>query len=172
MNNMKMTPQESEAGSEGAMNAIIIYDKCDLAVEVNAKLQPAENPAGAASSWRVKFWQVDQLLSATGTGLALQDAAEAHLIVLAVRGAAFMPSRFLDWLEQWIKCRAVDCATLAMFGGGGSGGAFSVPTARSLSRFADHHGLSFISAVPALPKPHRQHSQTTGMNALPEPDVV
>jgi tRNA A37 threonylcarbamoyltransferase TsaD len=49
----------------------------------------------------------------------------------------------MDWLERWARCRQVQEAALAVWGGGSADTRLARPTPE-LSQFARHHGLSLI----------------------------
>jgi hypothetical protein len=73
----------------------------------------------------------------------LQEAARAHLIVLAVRKQANLPSWLLPWLEAWAARRQVQDAALAVFDDA-SRGTLSATATPELAEFAQRHGLSFV----------------------------
>ncbi len=125
------------------MNAVIIYDDLDFASKAQALLGCAAHRADEALLWTVKPWRLDLLILPLTADEALKDAAEAHLIVFAVRSQADLPPRLLDWLEKWAGCRQVQDAALAVFDGG-NGDMLSGTAAPELSQFAERHGLSFI----------------------------
>jgi hypothetical protein len=125
------------------MNAVIIYDKCDLALKANALLKNASDRAEAVALWDVKLWQVDLLLSGLNTELALQDAVDAHMIVIAIRNWPGMRSRLFDWLNKWAGCRFVQEATVALFDGA-QGSTVSTTPAQDVARFAASHGLGLM----------------------------
>jgi len=125
------------------MNAVIIYDKCDLALKANALLKNASDRAEAVALWDVKLWQLDLLLSGLNTEMALQDAVDSHMIVFAIRNWPMMPSRLFEWLNRWAECRFVHDATVALFDGAG-GSAVSTTPAHDVARFAASHGLGLI----------------------------
>ena len=125
------------------MNAVIIYDEFDLAANSHGVLRKAANRADDASLWSIKPWRLDMLIRPPTAHAALKDAAEAHLIVLAVRSQADLSPRLLDWLEKWALCRQVEDAALAVFDGG-NGETFSASASPTLLQFAERHGLSFI----------------------------
>ena len=67
------------------MNAVIVYDDVNFASKAQAMLGRAAHRADAALLWTVKPWRIELLILPPTAAMALQDAAEAHLIVLAVR---------------------------------------------------------------------------------------
>lgn len=133
------------------MNAIILYDKFDLAVNANVMLERATLRAEGTTHWNVKLWRLDMLMATTTAAAALKDAAEAHLIVLAVRDPADRSPQLLDWLEQWADRRQVQDAALAVCDRG-NGNTLSATASPCLSQFAQRHGLSFILSNGAPPE--------------------
>ena len=134
----------SERGADAAcMNAVIIYDDRKLAGEVNAMLEWAAGYAGGSGSWSVRPWRLDLLAQPRVAEAALNEAAEAHIIVLALRSQAEPPAELLEWLETWAGRRHVRDAAVALFDGG-AGYTQPVPATPRLSAFADRHGLSFL----------------------------
>jgi len=129
---MSATAIREEPLCEATMTALIIYDEIALAKQAKAMLERAD----ATTRWDVKPWRVD-LLTAQGMGkAALNDAADAHLIVFAVHQAQSLPAWLVDWLEQWATRRQVF--------DGGNGDTLSRTAAPELSQFAERQGLSFV----------------------------
>lgn len=119
------------------MNAVIIYDQFDVALKASTLLQDAAAEAGTSVGWHIQPWQMEQLLSKSSRKLALQDAVEAHLLLLAFRSPAALPSRlFVDWLEQWAASRTVEDAILSAFD---TGDGASIEW--QLDQFRERHGL-------------------------------
>jgi hypothetical protein len=143
MNHMSAMAIPGEQVLEGTMNAVIVYDDVDFASKAKALLGRAAHRADEALLWTVKPWRIELLILPPSAARALQDAAEAHLIVLAVRRPADLSPRLLDWLEKWAACRQVQDAALALFDGG-TGDMLPGTAAPELSQFAERHGLSFI----------------------------
>jgi hypothetical protein len=177
MNNMSAMAIPPEPILEAAMNAVIVYDDVEFASKAKTMLGSAAHRADAALLWTVKPWRIELLLLPPTAARALRDAAEAHLIVLAVRRPADPSPRLLDWLEQWAGCRQVQDAALAVFDGG-SGDRLSGAAAPELSQFAERHGLSFIfgdvapdqeQSAPLVPSLHQlATTQTATLLASPE----
>jgi hypothetical protein len=120
------------------MNAVIIYDECDFAAKVNAMLEHAAHRTDETTHWSVKPWRVDMLKLPPAA-----EAAEAHLIVLAVRQVQSLLPWLVDWLERWTTCRQVQEAALAVWDGGNAD-TRSARATPELSQFAGRHGLSLI----------------------------
>lgn len=125
------------------MNALILYDEFDLAVDAKATLARSVRQADTAL-WSIVPWRLDQLLAPQAAREALHDAADAHLIVFAINSrTAELPPGLWSWLETWAEGRAVQQAAVAVFDGRNEDGG-SAPLVNELSRFASLHGLSFI----------------------------
>ena len=107
-------------------------------------LERAARRAEGAAEWRVNPWRLDMLLLPATAETALAEAAEAHLIVLALGEPRFFPVWLPNWLEQWAARRLVQEAALAVWDGGG---ALSRTTSPGLPQFARRHGLSMITHV-------------------------
>ncbi len=125
------------------MKAVIIYDDRKLAGEVNALLDWAAGRVGEAGSWSVGPWRLELLADPRVAEAALDEAAGAHFIVLALRRQSEPPAELLEWLETWAGRRQVRDAALALFDGGAG---YTQPVAATprLSAFAGRHGLSFM----------------------------
>jgi hypothetical protein len=137
---MSATPIRENHAFEATMNAVIIYDRFDFAAKVKAMLERAAHGTGEATHWSVKPWRVDMLKLPPAAEAALAEAAEAHLIVLALRQ---VQSLLVDWLERWATCRQVQEAALAVWDGGNAN-TRSARATPELSQFAGRHGLSLI----------------------------
>jgi hypothetical protein len=129
---------------EGTMQAVIIYDDVSFAMEAKAMLESAAYRTGdTTAQWSVMPWRLAQLMSSPAADVALAEAMESHMIVLALRPSGSLPSHLSAWLETWAMRRHVPDVALAVFGGG-NGGVFSAPATRELSEFAQRHRLSLI----------------------------
>src|ERR1035441_1958243 len=137
---MSATTIRDNNAFETAMNAVIIYDRLDFAAKAKAMLERAVHETGETTDWSVKPWRVDMLKLPAAAEAALAEAAEAHLIVLAVRQ---VQSLLVDWLQRWARCRKVPEAALAVWDGGDAD-TRSARASPELSQFAGYHGLSLI----------------------------
>ena len=154
------------------MNAMILYEESDCAKQASALLERASDRADAATRWNVRPWRLTMLHWPPLAQQALKDAAEAHLIVLAVRRMAESPPWLLNWLEVWAARREVPEAALAVFDGG-NGDQLSASATPELSAFAQRHGLSFIfgdvapsDEEPALLVPSLREREEAGTGPL------
>jgi hypothetical protein len=143
MKRMNATAIREENVMDATMNAVIIYDEFDYAAKANAMLERAAHRMDETTHWSIKPWRVDMLKLPPAAEAALAEAAEAHLIVLAVRQVQSLLPWLMDWLERWATCRQVQEAALAVWDGENAA-TRSARATPELSQFAGHHGLSLI----------------------------
>jgi hypothetical protein len=140
---MNATSIRDESVFDATMNAVIIYERFDFATKANAMLERAAYRTEDTTHWSIKPWRVDMLKLPPAAEAALAEAAEAHLIVLAVCQVQSLPSWLLDWLERWATRRQVQEAALAVWDGENADPPLTRAT-RELSQFAGRHGLSLL----------------------------
>ena len=128
---------------EATINAVIIYDRFEFAAKAKAMLERAVHGTGEATHWSIKPWRVDMLKLRPAAEAAMAEAAEAHLIVLALRQVQSFFPRLADWLERWATCRQVQEAALAVWGSENAD-THPVRATPELSHFAGRHGLSLL----------------------------
>jgi hypothetical protein len=128
---------------EVAMNVVIIYDHFDFALNAKAILERVVHWTDETMHCSVKPWRVDMLKLPSTAEAALAEAAEAHLIMFAVRQVRQHLPWLVDWLERWARCRQVQEAALAVWD---ERNADTRPAraAPELSQFATRHGLNLI----------------------------
>jgi hypothetical protein len=143
------------------MKALVIYDDLAVAAEANAKLQRATHHPNAAVHWNLRPWPLDMLESRPTADEALIDAADAHLIVLAIRRTPSIPLWLIEWLKQWAARRQTPDAALAVIGDGYAKASLAQVTVE-LSRFARQYGLTVICD---------KHGETNDQPAFLDPDL-
>ena len=102
---MPVIAMRDKKAFDATMIAVIIYDKYDFATKANAMLERAAQRTGETEHWRVKPWRADILKLPPAAEEALAEAAEAHLILLAMRQVQSFLPWLLGWLERWAVCR-------------------------------------------------------------------
>ncbi len=137
---MSATAMPDQEVFDTQMNAVIIYDKFDLAADANALLERTAQRPGATLRWSVRPWRMDMLELAEAPALA--EALEAHLIIVAVRQVRCVLPWLLPWLERWARGRKIQAAALALWGGDSE--TTLPPATRELTQFAGQHGLSLL----------------------------
>ena len=149
------------------MNAVILYDEFEIAAKTHAVLTQATRRADAAVPWTIHPLRMDMLMRPPAAADALQAAAAAHLIVIAVCNQAELPSRLLNWLETWARHRDVHDAALAVFQDR-NGDVLSTPPTPALAEFAERHGLCFLFGDA---EPHEEEGAAM-LNDLHEREVA
>ena len=140
---MSTTAIQDDNVFDATMSAVIIYDKCDFAAKAKAMLERVGHRTDESTHWSFKPWRADILKLPPTAEAALAEAAEAHIILLAVRHVQSLLPWLVNWLERWAKCRQVQEAALAVWDGGNTG----TPSAQAepeLSQFTGRYGLSLI----------------------------
>ena len=140
---MNATAIRDENVFDATMNAVIIYDEFDYAANAKAMLERAAHRTDETAHWGVRLWRVDVLKLPPVAEVALAEAVEAHLIMLAMRQVQSLLPWLMDWLERWATRRQIQEAALAVWGGGSADTRLARATPE-LSQFAGHHGLSLI----------------------------
>jgi hypothetical protein len=120
--------------------ALIIYDNFFFAEKANAIFQSF---ADATGPWEIRSWRLDGLKLSSEGDLALEEAADARLIVFAGQRAQSLPSWLEEWLVKWFACSRVSDAAFAVIGGK-NGEALTMPSRPGLFQFARKHGLNFV----------------------------
>src|SRR5882724_6657766 len=99
---------------DGTMTALIIYDNLASATTAVATLQHAAHRAELNAPWNIKPWRVDVLRFPLAADEALEEAADADLIVFAGPQAYLLPTWLKEWLERWTTRRQVEDVALAV----------------------------------------------------------
>src|SRR5260221_625183 len=120
------------------MKALIVYDDATCAAATNAILHRAADRADISVKWDVRPWRLNMLRFTPTAEEIMSDAADAHLIVLAIRKTRSLPAWMMNWLEQWAVLRQSPGAALAVIGCG------TAEASVAMRQFARRFGLSFI----------------------------
>ena len=120
------------------MKALIIYDDAICAATTNSILHRAADRADISAKWDIRPWRLNMLRFPPTTEQAMSDAADAHLIVLAICNSRSLPMWLMNWLERWAGLRQSPGAAVAMIGCG------TAEASVAMRQFARRFGLSFI----------------------------
>jgi len=120
------------------MKALIVYDDAACAATTNAILHRATDRADISVQWDIRPWRLNMLRFTPTAEEAMSDAADAQLIVFAIRNTQSLPTWLMNWLERWAVLRQTPGAALAITGCGTA----EVPV--EMRQFACRFGLSFI----------------------------
>jgi len=120
------------------MKALIVYDDATCAATTNAILQRATDRADISVKWDIRPWRLNMLRFTPTAEEAMGDAADAHLIVFAIRNTQSLPTWLMNWLERWAVLRQSPGAALAIIGCG------TAEASVAMRQFARRFGLGFI----------------------------
>jgi hypothetical protein len=113
---MNGVPLQKGGLLDRVLKAVIIYDDFDSATRATALLERVAVRADEEIKWDIKPWKFDVLKQPTLAALTVAVAANADLIVLALRRIHSTPTELLDWLEDWAKHRRIeDACVLALY---------------------------------------------------------
>ena len=101
--------------SDTVLRAVIIYDDFDAAIRATALLERVAARTDEVLKWDIKPWKFDVLRQPSLAALTGAVAANADLVVLALRRANPIPAELLAWLNNWAQKRRIqDAAVLAL----------------------------------------------------------
>ena len=120
------------------MKALIVYDDATCAATTNAILHQAADRADISVKWDIRPWRLNMLRFPPTAEEAMSDAADAHLIVFAIRNTRSLPTWLMNWLERWAVLRQSPGAALAIIG------CETAEASVAMRQFARRFGLSFI----------------------------
>jgi hypothetical protein len=129
---------------ELTLKAAVIYDDFDFAARTAALLERAAIRPDEATKWDLKPWRLDLLKPSSLADAALDETADADLMVVALCKTRRLPDELLEWLEHWAAHRQVaDAAVLGLcpeeIAGPRSSG-------NRLREFAEWRGLLFLGS--------------------------
>lgn len=133
------------------MKALIIYDDLTGATRATEALKRAAWSANVSADWDIEPWRTDALKFPLVAEMALIEAADADLVVLAGPQTHSLPTWLEEWLRCWVIRRNVDDAALAVLSDK-SAGVLVAPDAPPLSQFAEGYGLSLITENEITPE--------------------
>lgn len=127
--------------SDTVLRAVIIYDDFDAAIRATALLERVATRTDDVVKWDIKPWKFDVLRQPSLAALTGAVAANADLVVLALRRTNPIPAELLAWLKNWAQQRRIqDAAVLAL----PSEDNASEDAWKELKTFATGQGLVFL----------------------------
>lgn len=126
------------------LKAAILYDDFDFAARAAALLERVAIRADEAMKWDIKPWRLDVLQEPSLADAALDETADADLIVVALRKIPVTPDELMCWLDHWAMKRQAGEAAMMVFCPDEN--AASTPRWHELKEFAEWHGLSFLGS--------------------------
>jgi hypothetical protein len=100
------------AGSdEATLNLVMVYDDASAHYRAFHPRNGGAQPSGENHSW-TSCWEIGQLGKPLLLAKAVQDAAKADVIVIAVRAAKVLPLDLYVWVTAWLPRRQYRPGTL------------------------------------------------------------
>lgn len=136
---MSNTADVANRPAKTVLKAVIIYDEFDSATRATALLERAATLAAEATRWDIKPWRLEVLKQPALAALTVAVAANADLIVLAMKQPQSMPAELLAWLKNWAQHRRVEDAALLALPSGENAAPWN-----ELRTFAEQGGLIYL----------------------------
>ncbi len=130
--------------SKMTLKAAVIYDDFDFAARAAALLERVAIRADEAMKWDIKPWRLDVLKEPSLADAALDETADADLIVVALRKTLALPDELMSWLESWAMKQQTEDTAMMMFCW--EKNAASTLLWHELKEFAKWHGLLFLGS--------------------------
>jgi hypothetical protein len=126
------------------LKAAVIYDDFDFAVRAAALLERVAIRADEAMNWDIKPWRLDVLQEPSLADAALDETADADVIVVALRKTPSHPDELMNWLESWaMKLQTEDPAMMVFCP---EKNAAPTPLWHELKEFAEWRSLHFMGS--------------------------
>ncbi len=129
---------------EMTLKATVIYDDFDFATRAAALLERVAIRVREAVKWDVRPWRLDVLKESSLAEAAVAEAADADLIVFALRKTPSPPAELTVWLEHWKTHRQIEDAAVMVLSPVENTAA--TPLWLELKQFAGRYGLAFLSS--------------------------
>ena len=106
------------------VTAVILYDAFEYAVRARNMLERVVHKADENTLWAIKPWRLDMLMSSPVSEMALAEASQADLIVIAVQHQPDKAEWLMNWLNLWAATRQVAEAAVVLWDGRNGEGLF------------------------------------------------
>jgi hypothetical protein len=126
------------------LKAAVIYDDFDFAARAAALLERVAIRADEAMKWDIKPWRLDVLQEPSLADAALDETADADLIVVALRKTPSRPDELMIWLESWAMKRQTEDTAMMVFCP--EKNAAPTPLWHELKEFAEWRNLHFMGS--------------------------
>jgi hypothetical protein len=126
------------------LKAAVIYDDFDFAARAAALLERVAIRADEAMKWDAKPWRLDVLKEPSLADTALDEIADADLMVVALRKTPSLPDELMGWLERWAMKRQTEDTAMMVFCP--EENAASTSLWHELKEFAEWHSLPFLGS--------------------------
>jgi hypothetical protein len=129
---------------ELTLKTAVIYDDFDFAARAAALLERVAIRADEAMKWDIKPWRLDVLQEPSLADAALDETADADLIVVALRKTPSRPDELMIWLESWAMKRQTEDTAMMVFCP--EKNAAPTPLWHELKEFAEWRNLHFMGS--------------------------
>lgn len=135
---MSATAVHNKNHLDTVLKAVIIYDDFDAATRATALLERVALRTEEGMKWDIKPWRIDVLKQPALAALTVAVAANADLVMLALRPMHAVPAELVDWLDNWAKHRRIEDAAVLVLPAGET----EAPAAwNQVMALAERHGL-------------------------------
>jgi hypothetical protein len=146
------------------MRVVVVYDTIDAAQHATQALARIHRQVGTATEFIPLGWSFDLLSEPEWRAIALEDALQADILMLATSRSGELPLSVIDWLGSAIAGKSGNSdAVVAFLGIGETGAQSPSPHSRWMQSLSQSAGLDFFSnARPELlavcdPLPETNH---------------
>jgi hypothetical protein len=155
---LRSSPEIPAADGEQALKVVVVYQD-PLTRYWAAELWGRVGRLIASGGIKRKSWRLSELTNAFAFAEAVQEAAEADVLVIAVRDTGDMPMLLHAWNNGWMPRRAGRAGALvALIGVPARPDALSGRAHEYLQAIARQAGLDFLPRERRLPEETLAHS--------------
>lgn len=99
------------------LHGVIVYDDISIAKLAKEKWDFMVNALRHDFQFELRLWKFDALRFPELSDMAVKDAAQAEMIIVATKGVSEFPSEVKGWMEQWLdqKAARTDVAGMLVF---------------------------------------------------------
>jgi len=139
------------------MKAVVFCDDFTFAARVRTILLRVGRQPEVGVRWKVKAWPLISLDDAASAERIVDEAADAHLVVIPAEYARSLPDRLQAWLDQWALRRQIEAVAIGVVGDASTIGT-------ELELLAERHGLSLLTNEGRVSKYSVQSTQQFSQN--------
>lgn len=139
---------------ERKAKAVILYDNLDTLLAANEILVRVQSNEGGCTDWLVHSWRFDMLMlkHRLEAYRAMEESADAELMVIAIGDPAAWGRLPVDWLGLWWDYRRSPAARLIVMPfGSARRGAADAPVTGALRRLTGARALPFSVSCGVAP---------------------
>ncbi len=118
---MSMSSRSINGGRKAAparwmrrLNAVLVYEDFLTGLQARRALERVVNQLQLSAAFDVKLWRMDLLQEPALLELTVSQAAEADIVLLALKGWGERLGTLSLWFNQWLECRGSGPCALAV----------------------------------------------------------